>query len=114
MNAHQAGRRPEEYLLKELIHRLSEEPGVVRIILFGSAAEGRMNPDSDLDLLVVVKDGMHRRRTAQALYRKLSGFPLAKDIIVVTESDVTRYKDNFSLVIYPALKTGEEIYRAAR
>lgn len=83
-----------------------------RIILFGSAARGQMGPNSDLDLLVVMPDGVHRRQTAQTIYRKLTGMGIAKDIVVVTESDVVQYADNPSLVLYPAIREGREIYHA--
>ncbi len=104
---------PEQSILEELVQRLSGMAGIVRIILFGSAAQGRMGPDSDLDLLVIVKDGLHRRRTAQSIYKRLSGLGTSKDIVVVTESDVRKYKDNPSLVIFPALASGKELYHAA-
>ena len=72
-----------------------------------------MGPDSEVDLLVIMRDGMHRRRTAQDIYRSLTGFGMAKDIVVATESDVRDYGDNPSLVLFPALREGTEIYCAA-
>lgn len=85
-----------------------------RIILFGSAARGEWGPQSDLDLLVVMPDGVHRRRTARAVYRSLGGLGFAKDVVVVTESDLERFGQNPSLVIYPALQQGQELYDAGR
>lgn len=84
-----------------------------RIVLFGSAARGQMGPHSDLDVMVVVSDGTHRRRTSQVLYRALANLDIAKDLVVVTESDIARYADEPSLVIRPALREGKELYRAA-
>lgn len=49
-------------------------------------------------------------RTAQALYRRLPAVGVAKDIVVVTESDVRDYGDEPSLVLYPALRQGKELY----
>jgi hypothetical protein len=46
------------------------------------------------------------------LYRTLAGLGVAKDLVVVTESDVRLYGDNPSLVLYPALREGRELYRA--
>ncbi|MCS6888431.1 nucleotidyltransferase domain-containing protein [Chloroflexus sp.] len=83
-----------------------------RIILFGSAARGQMHAGSDVDILIVMPDGTHRRQTAQSLYRDLPAVGIAKDLIVVTESDVQRYGDNPSLVLYPALREGKELYAA--
>ena len=104
---------PSEQILSELVRRIVESVRPLRIILFGSAAREEMGPDSDLDLLVVMPDGVHRRRTAQVVYKSLRGLGLPKDIVVVTESDVREYAQNPSLVLYPALRQGKEIYHAA-
>jgi predicted nucleotidyltransferase len=103
----------EQQILDRVVARIVETVQPRRIILFGSAARGQMGPDSDLDLLVVMPDGVHRRQTSQRLYRALWGFGIAKDIVVVTESDVRQFADEPSLVICPALKEGKELYRAA-
>ncbi|OHB67906.1 MAG: hypothetical protein A2Y76_11300 [Planctomycetes bacterium RBG_13_60_9] len=105
--------KPDQRLLDEVVKRTVAVAHPVRIILFGSAARGAMGPDSDLDLLVVVRDGVHRRRTAQAIYKSLRGIGFAKDVVVATESDVRQFGKNPSLVICPALTQGKEIYRAA-
>jgi predicted nucleotidyltransferase len=102
----------EQGLLDEVVKRTVKAVQPLRIILFGSAARGTMGQDSDLDLLVVVPDGVHRRRTAQAVYKSLRGIGFAKDVVVVTESDIREYGDNPSLVIYPALRQGKELYHA--
>ena len=60
-------------LLDDLVERIVEAVHPRRIILFGSGARGEMGPNSDLDLLVVMKDSTHRRRTEGRLYRELSG-----------------------------------------
>jgi len=98
--------------LDDIIRRIVEVAHPEKIILFGSAATGRMGPDSDLDLLVIMPDGIHRRRTAQAIYATLKALGFAKDIVVATEGDIRNYGDNPSLVICPALREGREIYRA--
>ncbi len=99
-------------LLNQLIQRIVELVHPRRIILFGSAARGQMGPHSDLDLLVVMPDGVHRRQTVQSLYRNLPAIGIGKDIIVVTESDLRDYGANPSLVLYPALREGKEVYVA--
>jgi predicted nucleotidyltransferase len=101
-----------QQMLDRLVTEIVEMVHPRRIILFGSAARGQMGAHSDVDLLVVMPDGVHRRRTAQAIYLGLSGIGIAKDIVVVTEGDVCMYGDNPSLVLFPALREGREIYRA--
>ena len=66
-----------------------------------------MGPHSDLDILVVMPDGTHRREASRTIFRALRGLGMPKDIVVVTEQDVRRYGDNHSLVVKPALKEGD-------
>lgn len=103
----------KETTLNELVRRIVETVHPRRILLFGSAARGQMGPNSDIDILVVMPDGVHRRRTAQNIYRGLLGMGIAKDVVVVTESDIREYSDNPSMVLFPALREGRELYRAA-
>jgi len=103
----------DQNILAELVRLIVDKVHPLRIVLFGSAAAGEMDNNSDLDVLVIMPDGIHRRRTAQAIYRNLQGIGFAKDIIVVTANDVLEYGQNPSLVLYPALTKGKELYRAA-
>src|SRR5215467_10897149 len=102
----------EQQVLDCVVAKIVETAQPRRIILFGSAARGQMGPHSDVDLLVVMRDGAHRRQTAQRLYRALAGLGVAKDIVVVTESDVRQYSEEPSMVICPALREGRELYCA--
>ena len=47
------------------------------------------------------------------IYKALRGIGLPKDVIVVTEQDVTAYQYNPSLVLKPALDEGRELYASA-
>ncbi len=105
--------KPDQRLLHELVSRIVDAVHPLRIILFGSAARGEMGLDSDLDTLVIMPDGSHRGKTAQEIYRHLWGLGFAKDIVVITESDIREHATNPSLVIKEALETGKELYRKA-
>ena len=100
-------------LLDEVVRRIIGAANPRRIVLFGSAARGAMRPDSDLDLLVVMPDGTHRRHAANAIFQALRGIGLPKDVIVVTEGDAREYRHNPSLVLKPAFDEGIELYVAA-
>ena len=104
---------PDEKLLHELVKRIVAAVQPIQIILFGSAAAGRMGPNSDLDVLVVMPDGVHRRHTAQYIYRQLIGFGFAADIIVATKTDIHKYATNPGLIYKHALTEGKEIYHAS-
>lgn len=100
-------------VLDEVVGRIVAAAEPLRIVLFGSAARGDMHPDSDVDLMVVVPDGVDCRPLAKSLHRALRGIDLAKDILVFQDSDVRRNADNPYLVIHRALTEGREIYRAS-
>ena len=99
-----------EQILNEIIRRIVETAHPRKIILFGSAERGEMGPDSDMDVLVIIPPGVHRRKTARSIYRNLIGVGFAVDVVVVTEQDVERYKDNSGLVIKSALEQGRILY----
>jgi uncharacterized protein len=104
---------PSGEILNEAVRRILAVVNPRRIILFGSAARGTMGPDSDMDLLIVMPDGSHRRKTSVEIYRALRGIGLPKDVIVVTEQDVLTYRNNPSLIVKPAMDEGKVLYAAA-
>ncbi len=107
------GGRPGEAVLQEIVRRIVEAVAPEKIILFGSAARGKMGPDSDLDLLVV-KACEHRREVARAIRACLRGVApgRGKDVVVVTPADVERDADTIGYVIRPALREGRVLYAA--
>lgn len=62
----------ESAVIDDLIRRIVAAAGPLRVILFGSAARRESLPDSDIDVLVVVPNGTHRRHAAQAVSNRLS------------------------------------------
>ncbi len=96
----------------EVIRRIVEAVDPIRIILFGSAARGEEHEGSDVDLLVVMPDGAHRRHTAQAIYPSLLGTGVAVDVLVATPSDLERYGDSPGLVYREIMREGIELYAA--
>jgi predicted nucleotidyltransferase len=95
-----------------LVRRIVEEVHPLRIILFGSAARGETGPGSDIDLLVVMPEGIHRRRTAQLLYQNVRGLGIPFDILVATPGDLEKHKDNIGLIYRVILQEGREVYAA--
>ncbi len=97
-----------------VVQVISNEVRPLQIIVFGSVARGEWQPGSDIDLLVVMPDGTHRRRTAQLLYRKIRGAGVPCDILVATPSDLEKHKDNIGLIYRTILREGKEVYAAGR
>jgi predicted nucleotidyltransferase len=90
----------------KIVQAIVDEVRPRRVILFGSAARGEARESSDIDLLVVVPDGAHRRKTAMRLYRTVSGAGIPFDLVVATEGDLARYGDRVGLVYRAALAEG--------
>ena len=102
--------QPDPEIVDKLVRAIVELVHPLRILLFGSAARGEMNRGSDLDVLVVVPEGSHRRHTAQLLYRQISGIGVPFDILVATPNDLEKHKDNIGLIYRTILREGREIY----
>ena len=102
--------KPDSHVIDQLVERVVALVNPLKIILFGSAARGEMGPDSDLDVLIVMPEGVHRRKTAQYLHTKMSGIPLPVDILVTTPESLEKHKDNIGLIYYAILEEGREIY----
>jgi predicted nucleotidyltransferase len=98
--------------IDELIQRIVEEVHPLRIILFGSAAKGDVGRSSDIDLLVVMPEGVHRRRIAQLLYQKITRLGVPFDILVATPDDLQKHKDKIGLIYRTILQEGREVYAA--
>jgi predicted nucleotidyltransferase len=103
---------PNKRLLDEITRRIVASVKPQRVLLFGSAARGRMSKNSDIDMLVVMREPIHRRQTAQKIYRNLHGTGIAVDIIVATEKDLERYGQREGTILKSALQEGRVLYEA--
>jgi predicted nucleotidyltransferase len=95
-----------------LIEQVVRVAHPLRIILFGSAARGPTGPESDIDLLVVMPDGTHRRRAAQHLYASMREVGVPFDLLVATPSDLEKHRNNVGLIYRTILREGIEVYAA--
>lgn len=100
-------------VLDDIVRRIREVADPERIIMFGSAARGQMDRNSDIDLLVV-KSGANRLELVNRIQGNLHGAGAAVDVIVARPEDLDRYRENHYVVIGPALKEGKVIYDARK
>jgi len=94
----------------DLVDRIVTAAHPERIILFGSRARKQASARSDVDVLVVVAEGTHRRKAAQDIYRGLLGFGVPVDIVTATPSDLEKYGGSSGLVYCEAIREGCELY----
>jgi predicted nucleotidyltransferase len=100
--------------MPEVVERIVKGFDPLRVILFGSRARDAAGPDSDLDLLVVMPDGIEdERRVTVEIRRLLRDMPVAKDIVVTTPEEIERRGDLVGTVLRPALREGKVLYERA-
>ena len=102
---------PNEQKLQEIVATIVRSANPARIVLFGSAAAGTMDQDSDLDLLVVMETATPRR-TAQRLRSSAPPESPPLDIVVATTADVERTQQDPLFVTHDALTHGRVLYHA--
>ena len=85
---------------------------VRRIILFGSRARGDARHDSDLDLLIVIREATasERRQYRQVLYRLCRGFGVTVEPHVMTEEAFEETRGVIGGLAYPAATEGVAVY----
>lgn len=101
-----------EETLAEMVRRIAADFHPSKIILFGSAARGDADADSDIDLLVVVREFDSRRGLRIAMRRALNDFPVGKDIVVLTVDEFEAKRKIPGTIAYPADKEGKVVYAA--
>ncbi|MHB9134050.1 MAG: nucleotidyltransferase domain-containing protein [Armatimonadota bacterium] len=92
------------------MQRIVEAVHPLRIVLFGSAAREEMGPESDVDVLVVMPEGTHRRHTMEYLHTQFSGLPFDIDVMVATPADLEKHRHNVGMIYYAILDEGKELY----
>ena len=103
----------DEALIAEILRRILAASRPDRIILFGSAAVGRMTRDSDVDLLVLEKNPADAHRESVRLHDALRGLGVPIDVIVMPTERFEETKDLVGGIAYPARKYGKVLYEAA-
>ncbi len=81
-----------------------------KIILFGSHAQGTPGPDSDVDLLVVMRLEGSCRKKATEIDLALADREIPLDLIVITPEQFERDRDRIGTVVRPAVREGKVVY----
>ncbi len=104
-------------VLDEAVERLCEylaaDPRVVRVLVFGSYATGRVGPKSDLDVIVVQESALSQiTRTAELYVKLCERLGMAIDLIVYTPAEFEHLSKTRNFVIQ-AVAQGRWIYARA-
>lgn len=96
-----------------MVQQIVDQFDPLRVVLFGSRARGDDREDSDVDLLVVVRDPLtarERRELTIAMRVAVRGSGLPKDILVTTPAGIEASRAQAATVIGPALREGVVLY----
>jgi predicted nucleotidyltransferase len=92
--------------------RIGAAFGAERVILFGSYARGEAGPDSDVDLLVILRfEGRSADKSVEIRMKLRPGFPV--DLLVRTPEKVRQRLDMGDLFLQEILAHGKVLYEAA-
>jgi predicted nucleotidyltransferase len=103
----------DQTLIEEIIRRVLTVAKPDKIILFGSAATGQMNKDSDIDLLVVEANPQDQRKESVRIDEALDGLGYPFDIVVMATERFEESKNVIGGLAFPVNKYGKVIYGAA-
>lgn len=103
-----------EVAIQTMVDRIVQRFHPLRVILFSSHSRGSAVPESDVDLLVVLREVVDKRRTTVEIRRALGDLPVSKDIVVTTPDEIARRGDLIGSVLRPALRDGKVVYEQQR
>jgi uncharacterized protein len=101
-----------EQVRNEIVRRICNTAEVARIVLFGSAATGQMNRDSDVDLLILEDEPGDIHQEMLRLRAALRGLETPFDVLVMSKKRFEETKNIIGGIAYPANKYGQVLYDA--
>jgi len=101
-----------EKKIKEIVKRIANKFEPERIILFGSYVYGHPKKDSDMDLLIVVRESSQPRfKRAREIRKHLWGITdIPKDILVYTQKEIDEWREVEEAFITSVIKKGKILY----
>jgi len=95
-----------ESMVKRIVKKFQPE----KIILFGSHGRGEAGPDSDIDLLVVMRVQGSKLETGLAIRRARGAFPIPYDLVLSTPEEFAWRKDVVGTIEWPATREVKVLY----
>lgn len=97
-------------IILEIAERIRKGYKPEMIVLFGSYAQGRIGPDSDIDLLVIKDSNLRRDERDREIRPLLRDIKLPLDIFVYTPEEVNKFRQLEGSFLNEIFKKGEVIY----
>lgn len=94
--------------IDKMVERIVDGFNPLRIILFGSQARGTADKRSDIDLLVVMENGIDRHNSDLELMRAIADLPVDRTVLSTTPEHIDGVTG--ASVVYYALREGVILY----
>jgi len=96
--------------INDIVARIAAKFNPDKIILFGSYASGKPNNDSDIDLLVIQDTDLPRHKRSFDIQKMLIGSMIPMDILVYTNNEFEKEKNEKYSFLNSAIKTSKILY----
>lgn len=102
------------HLINSMLETVVHEVQPYRVYLFGSHVEGRVTPDSDVDLLIVedkeFPTGNNRWDELKRIRHTLRSYRVPKDILVYSRSEFDKWRNIPNHIVYHVFNQGTLLY----
>jgi len=99
--------------INDIVNRIATKFNPDKIILFGSYASNSQNDDSDLDLLIIQDTDQPIQTRGFDIRMSLIGTMIPFDILIYTNSEFEKEKDNSFSFLNSAMRNSKVLYERA-
>ena len=104
---------PVGQALQQAVHKIAGALKPEKIILFGSFAYGKPTPDSDVDLLIILKTELPPKERSWQVSKLLIPRPFPLDILVKTPEEIALALEDKDYFIQEIISKGIILYEQA-
>lgn len=94
-------------VVSQIIHQVHPH----KVILFGSYAKGKPNPESDVDILVIMPSSLSEPEQALQICRQLE-YNFGLDLMVITPQRLSQRLEWGDSFLKEVMATGETLYES--
>ena len=95
---------------KNIIDKISKKFNPIKIIVFGSYANGNVHKDSDLDLLLILETTLPKYKRASLIKLELVPYSIPLDLLIYTPEEYNKWKNTTNHIIKEIDKNGIVVY----
>jgi predicted nucleotidyltransferase len=101
-------------VLADMVEAIVCEVDPDRVYLFGSHARGDARQDSDVDLLIIVREPFgpehNRFQEINRVYRALSSFRIPNDVLLYSSDEFAKWSQSLNHVVGRCSREGKLLY----